>query len=153
MAITERSIRYVSPSAASAHAAAMDMTVEEPPWKHPLVLDLARALELVEGWDSYSAPRVANKAVNLALHLLEVAAPRDAPTPTVVPTTEGGIQLEWHCAGIDLELEVSPVEPPQFSFRDRNENRAADHEIGADLSQLVGALAILARRTSGGGGR
>jgi hypothetical protein len=28
------------------------------------------------------------------------------PTPTVVPTTRGGIQLEWHTHGLDIEIYI-----------------------------------------------
>ena len=30
------------------------------------------------------------------------------PRPAVVPTVKGGVQLEWHANGLDLEIEISP---------------------------------------------
>ena len=38
---------------------------------------------------------------------LKVAAHEETPAPQVV-TVAGGLQLEWHTNGIDLELEFEP---------------------------------------------
>jgi hypothetical protein len=48
----------------------------------------------------------------VVLRAYEVAAQLIAPYPAaglpqIVPTVHGGIQLEWHRGGVDLEIEVA----------------------------------------------
>lgn len=124
---------------------------EHPRWLGPTVGALMRVLELPDGWDSYRAPRIDVRAVNTALDLLRSSAHDDSPPPIVVPTAEGGVQLEWHAWGLDVELDVSPVALPQLFFRDR---RAVDgireHELTTNLEPLNRALKVLAERAVSG---
>ena len=55
-----------------------------------------RLHELKAGWDSYGAPAIAPEAVAAAQGF------------DVVPTSAGGVQLEWHRHGCDLEIEWGP---------------------------------------------
>lgn len=124
---------------------------EQPRWLGPTIGALMRALELPDGWNSYRAPRIQARAVNTALDLLRSSAQDDSPPPIVVPTAEGGVQLEWHAWGLDVELDVSPVAPPQLFFRDR---RAAEgireQELTTNLEPLHRALKVLAERAVSG---
>lgn len=72
---------------------------------------LARINQLAsldEGWDSYGARAVQPDSAIHAVRLLAAVISAGAPLPEIVPTTEGGIQLEWHRSGADLELEITP---------------------------------------------
>lgn len=55
----------------------------------------AELASLSEGWDGYDAYPISDAALAVvrALH--------------VVPTCNGGIQIEWHANGWDVEVEVS----------------------------------------------
>jgi len=89
--------------------------------------NLEALLDLEPNWDSYGAATIAPKAVETATWLLEQILSDAAPEPLigasadgsvgitwewtepqVVPTNEGGAQLEWHKSGTDLEIEVKP---------------------------------------------
>jgi hypothetical protein len=61
-------------------------------------------------WDSYGAHVVQSDAVLQALRLLAVVfnAREDIADPMIVPTSEGGVQLEWDRDDVHLELEVKP---------------------------------------------
>ncbi|MGK2957712.1 MAG: hypothetical protein ACSLFB_04795 [Acidimicrobiales bacterium] len=78
---------------------------------------LERAIETMQrfgglqsDWDSYGAGIVQPDAVLQALRLLAVVfnTRKDIPDPMIVPTSEGGVQLEWDRDGLHLELEVRP---------------------------------------------
>jgi hypothetical protein len=91
-------------------------------------------LDLPVNWDSYGARRIDPYIVTTGIQLLNDYIPQDSPPPHVVPTSRGGVQIEWHTQGIDLEIEVvssdrlqifyeSPKEPEQefesnFPFTD-----------------------------------
>ena len=61
-------------------------------------------LALPENWDSYGAPKITSSAVDAALRLRAALATE----PAMVPTSKGGVQLEWHDRGFDVELELLP---------------------------------------------
>ena len=75
-----------------------------------IITKLVLLLGLKEGWDSYDASQIQPRAIEKAIELL-LSSPRghETPSPQVVPTSEGGLQLEWHEAGADLEIMVSPI--------------------------------------------
>ena len=50
---------------------------------------------LAQGWDSYGAPP------------LDRSALRTADSLTFVPTSGGGIQIELHAGGVDVEIEIT----------------------------------------------
>lgn len=124
---------------------------EEPVWREAAVLGLARVLGLPEGWDSCGAPRIQQKAVNSAFTLLDSAASDAVPPPAVVPTSDGGVQLEWHAWGTDVELVVPPHEAPELFFRDHHSGTEWEQELGANLAPLREALKVVAGRAGKSG--
>jgi hypothetical protein len=143
----QRIARFVVQRPAHAHATAIE-GAEEPKWKEATVLKLVHLLGLPEGWDSYGARQIQQAAVNSAFTLLELAAPDETPSPSIVPTSEGGVQLEWHAWGVDLELDVAPAGTAELYFQDRRAGEVLQTELGADLERLASVLTILSERAA-----
>jgi len=61
---------------------------------------------LPPNWNSYGARAVQSLVVPSAIELLRDIVRSDTPRPSVGPTARGGVQLEWHTCGIDLEIEL-----------------------------------------------
>jgi hypothetical protein len=80
----------------------------EPAWMVPAKQAIERLTQLPAGWDSYGARRIQASAVKAVFELLGCTMQRHSPVPAVVPTATGGLQLEWHTGGIDLEVEATP---------------------------------------------
>jgi hypothetical protein len=40
---------------------------------------------------------------------MEVVPPSETFVPQIVPVADGGLQLEWHRDGFDLEIEITPI--------------------------------------------
>lgn len=59
---------------------------------------LDRLADLKANWDSYGAPALSSAALKVARTMLDA--------PQVVPTPGGGIQLEWHQDGLDIEIVI-----------------------------------------------
>jgi hypothetical protein len=55
---------------------------------------------LPEDWDSYGALPPASTAIDVARRLVE--------SVSAVPMSDGGVQVEWRGAGIDVEISVKP---------------------------------------------
>ncbi len=89
----------------------LQITGDAPPWVAPVTRRLATLLELGTNWrGSPSAriePRLAENAVNAVLALVMPTA--EGPVPQVVPLVDGGLQLEWHQGGWDIEVSLSPL--------------------------------------------
>ena len=73
-------------------------------------------LRLEFNWDSYGALTVSPRAVCAALRFLARELPAGAPLPSFVPTVDGGIQLEWHVGGIDIELRFTEDSERVYAF-------------------------------------
>lgn len=74
------------------------------PWLDQVSANLRELRHLKAGWDSYGAPRITGRAIRRMVSLLEDVATASTPAPSIAPTSEGGVQVEWHEGGMDLEL-------------------------------------------------
>lgn len=82
-----------------------------PKWFDDYLERCKKLLELSPNWDSYDAERVDPAILDSATRIVRLFATNSNSAPEVVPTHLGGIQIEYHTNGRELELEfVSPVE-------------------------------------------
>lgn len=87
-------------------------------------------LHLPNGWNSYGARPIGRDNVMFAVELLGRLMRKGTPVPNVVPKVRGGVQLEWHTKGINIEIDIdSPdkifffaeeVQNGQNSFEEEN---------------------------------
>ncbi|ONI67604.1 hypothetical protein BWI15_31365 [Kribbella sp. ALI-6-A] len=77
-----------------------------PHWVTQVIERLRTVLALEKGWDGAQGEPVSAEAFQMALTVLSETMSPDSIAPHVVPTADGGLQLEWHCAGVDLEVYV-----------------------------------------------
>jgi hypothetical protein len=70
---------------------------------------LSHLRQLEPGWDGGSAEVLTDDACETAIRLLVLLAIPAPPTVQLVPLTDGGVQLEWHVGGNDVEIEVDPI--------------------------------------------
>jgi hypothetical protein len=119
---------------------------EQPAWLMPVVKVMGELLNLPENWDSYGACRISPAATEFALQLLPETMRVDTPVPTVVPTSSGGVQLEWHTRGIDLEVEIKSPGRLYVSYEDHRDNVEWEGELTSDLTRLSGFLSELSQR-------
>jgi len=52
--------------------------------------------ELMPGWDGYDGKPTTKEAIDTATYM------------TVCPHSNGGLQIEMHAGGVDIEIEVAP---------------------------------------------
>jgi hypothetical protein len=82
-------------------------------WFGEALVRLEDLASLAPGWDSYGAQSIQADATIAAVRFLaSVAAAFPLISgPSIVPLADGGLQVEWHRAGIDLEIAFSDDEP------------------------------------------
>ena len=117
----------------------------EPRWKSRVDQRLAELGKLQLGWDGYGAAPISWTVLNFAGSVLESVMTAHTPAPSIVPTHGGGLQLEWHIAGVDVELMIyRPFEAElNVSFGD-NRPPIEDRALSTNFSELSTALRELA---------
>lgn len=119
---------------------------DPPAWLEPTIYALCSLLKLEDGWDSYEGQSINPNCVKASLELASTVLRDDSPNPSVVPTSRGGIQLEWHTGGVDLEVEfVSPSRLIGF-FEDQRTGTKWEKDLTFDLRPLIEAVATLSRQ-------
>lgn len=102
---------------------------------------------LPSNWDSYGGRPLLPEMQAAAGTLIQQIAEPGLPMPTIVPTSDGSIQLEWHERGIDLELRLRSQSRYELYFEDATgAEQPIDRELRYDLTPLRDALEILRTR-------
>jgi hypothetical protein len=118
-----------------------------PAWLAPVVERCQELLRLRAGWNSYGAAPVDIGVVEAALRTLDRIMTASAPLPPLVPTSSGGVQVEWHTQGADFEVAFHPSGTISAAYEDINGDEWEIEEIGEGLDRLAGALESLSRRS------
>jgi len=111
-----RSVRIEAPAPAAGDRAEGPAIykVEAPdasPWYRAALDRISDLTALAVGWNGYDALEVkADMAIDAAAFLAKVAFPGIA-SPSIVPLADGGVQVEWHRGGLDIEVAFSDEEP------------------------------------------
>ena len=103
--------------------------------------------ELGDDWDGYGSPAPSTRALVDSLDALRRFMPRTAAAPAVAPTTDGGVQFEWHQGGWDIEVEV----PPGGTAVAWGENTATRQTFHGPVEQTRRELARRLKQMSDGG--
>jgi hypothetical protein len=114
-----------------------------PAWFDPVVQGFVDLLTLPVNWDSYGAVSVERNLVQEAMNLMNTLLAPSSPAPRVVPLSSGGLQLEWHRKGIDLEIVFDRDEEPFFYARNRVSGEEAEQSLSGNdhlLRTIIGQL-------------
>ena len=102
--------------------------------------------DLEENWNSYGGrpvdPQCAVKTIIFLLSMLDA----DTPMPIIVPTNRGGIQLEWHRSGVDLEIEIESISRLHVFFADEESGEESEVTLTSNLQPVVPLLDRLIAR-------
>ena len=112
-------------------------------WFLPTATAMFSLASMPAGWDSRSAPRIERSTIERALRLLAgILESRSAP-PAVVPTVPGGVQAEWHMAGLDIEIDFCPDREPYVSVEDLRNRNDWEGNLYSNIERLRTYLARL----------
>jgi len=111
-----------------------------------VILAVGRMIELLElppGWNSYNAKPITKEKFNFAIGLLGRTMRANTPTPIVIPMVRGGVQLEWHSHGINLEISIySPRDVRIFAEDVRSDDSVEDQLDLTVLSRWLDRLSV-----------
>lgn len=78
-----------------------------PSWLKPTLTHAIQLMLLPPNWDLEGGLPIQRASVGAALQGLSMLMTERSSLPQWIPTSEGGVQLEWHEANLDLEIEFS----------------------------------------------
>ena len=98
-------------------------------------------LTLPRDWDMNGAgpipPATVEQAFGLAFQLMDP----DSPAPWVVPMSSGGIQLERHRSGADLEIEIDSNGTADGSWFEPEANEEVELKLPRDANRIRSYIA------------
>ena len=109
-------------------------------WFAPTAVAMLNRLVGSDNWPSIGKsiqPIAANKMLEVLFSVLD----DQTPPPSVVPTWNGGVQVEWHRNNVDFEIEYDPQRGIEYYFFGPNEED--EGALGDDytiLNRYVKAL-------------
>lgn len=117
-----------------------------PAWQAVVGQRLENLRALTAGWDGYRAPALNQDVFWFAAVLLDkIMQPQTSP-PQVVPSSVGGIQIEWHEKDIDLEIHIMAPYRCTIWYEDQRSGKVLDEEFTADFSILTAPVTALSTR-------
>jgi hypothetical protein len=118
-----------------------------PSWLPSVRAALEDLRVLRKDWDSYGAAPVSPVMIGAAYELLQQIAPAKVPMPSIVPTSDGSVQIEWHTHGIDLEVRLLSAARISVAFEDAtNPKNAWERELTFDMTPLKALMSDLMSR-------
>jgi len=109
---------------------------DPPAWLSQTANSIAELLWLPRNWDSYNALPIDMARVGSVLRVLLSTLDDRSPAPSVVPLSNGGIQIEWHRNSVDLEIESISANRFGLYFADDESGESLEDEFTTDLSLL-----------------
>ena len=79
-----------------------------PTWLTLVASRLQEIASLADDWDSHGSQAPAAQFLIDAFDRVGQLIPIDAPTPSIYPTSLGGVQFEWTVGTMHVELECLP---------------------------------------------
>jgi hypothetical protein len=117
-----------------------------PAWQAAVGPRLAKLRTLAAGWDGYQSPALNQDTLWFAVELLDkIMRPGTSP-PQIVPSSVGGVQIEWHEKDIDLEIHIAAPYKCELWYEDRRSGQVIDEQFTADFSILSAPVAALSNR-------
>ena len=96
---------------------------------------------LKRGWDGFIASPVSIEKANVVMQLIDRLIKRNVPRPSIVPTYDGSIQLEWHKKNYQLEIEFTKLTEVEGLLINRKTDEM--QEFCVNLSDKVNCYQIL----------
>ena len=91
---------------------------------------------LEKGWDGYTGLPVSFNCALFAANLIERLFVANVPKPSLVPGSDGTIQIEWHRNQFDIEIHVLGPNELIASRYDHRTGHSLELELENDFSEL-----------------
>jgi hypothetical protein len=121
--------------------------LSEPKWAVSVTRQLEAVSFLGEDWDGFGAGPIRRDVIKFATHVFEQIMLPNTPAPHVTPMSHGGLMLEWHEHGIELEIEIEKPGHMWVSFEDSLENIDEEGPVSNNLRKFIMPIEKLTKRS------
>jgi hypothetical protein len=122
---------------------------QEPDWLYTVLQQVQSVAALPPNWDSYGGEALTFEAALASLGFLADQLKESAVPPSIVPSSTGGLQLEWHRRGCDLEITFGPAGAFSASFENSKEGSWEMTEESIEPDRLAAAVERVSERPIG----
>lgn len=105
---------------------------------------LAELIHLPADWDGYGGVPVRQPIAEFVMSLLHQLVADHAMFPQLIPTSDGGLNMEWHAHSRDLLIAIEPDEPVLVFYEDRSTDTVWERELSSAIPDLDAAIASFA---------
>ncbi|TIX69469.1 MAG: hypothetical protein E5V25_11515 [Mesorhizobium sp.] len=115
-------------------------------WSEKVMGKLDELVKLPTGWDGYAGRGVDFNIAYFAANLLQAIYVPDAASPSLVPGSDGSLQIEWHSNGLDIELDVLGVNQVRCLMSEVGTENEEEATLTVDFKIVREWVKELARR-------
>ena len=98
--------------------------------------DIFKLTKLSYGWDGYDGIPVKTEIADFAIRIINEIVCFDMSRPSVVPGSDGTLQLEWHKNGYSVEIDIMEPYAVTAERIDLVSNENIEIELTDDFSIL-----------------
>jgi hypothetical protein len=102
----------------------------------PVLEMLSKIHDLDRGWNSHDARPITRESMEAAVKFILEHIPDTSSMPFVVPTVRGGVQLEWHRGGFDIEIYINEEGKIEFFAADSTTGEEVEGDIESETLLL-----------------
>lgn len=136
-------VRSISSSSAfTSHRAIVEVDKNE--WVRELKTRFDELTCLERGWDGYNGVPVSFTCAEFAAAILERLCLPNVPAPSLVPGSDGTIQIEWHRNQYDVEIHVLGANNVVAHRYDYRTELGDTLELQSDFTEIVSWINDLA---------
>lgn len=95
-----------APSRPDARSTAVIVNGFQQSWMPEICQTLNRLCGLKDGWDGYKGVAVKFDCAMFAVQLLSTICDSSIDMPSIVPGSDGTLQVEWHYNQFDIEVDI-----------------------------------------------
>lgn len=120
-----------------------------PEWLAQVLRNLRELQDLPENWNSYGARCVDPRAIQIADRILRTSMTANTPTPTIIPTNQGGVDFEWETDSVFLLIRVMPSGCIHFNRESTLDHAESEGDISLDWAPLETMIRELSASPTG----
>jgi hypothetical protein len=101
---------------------------------------IVRLRDLSHGWNGYAASAPSDRAIVAARAIVQYLPLGSLDFLSALPTTRGGVQIEWHAGGVDVEIEIKSDGRPECAVDAADGTLDAEGDLSANWLVVLEAL-------------
>lgn len=109
-------------------------------WERDAGARLVHLMSLNVGWDGSDSPAVRSEIATFAWSALSSIMTSKTPIPFIAPVSGGGVQLEWHTDGLDIELYIPQPSKAELYIEYQDGREPVEEDITSDFESLSSAI-------------